>query len=301
MPPPRILAHDVQRRVVRAEQAPRVPHVVDPRQLHPVLERTEHVGLELDRRRRGAHHLGPARDAPEPALHLLAGLDRIDVPGDHQHRVVGRVVRPEEAPHVLERGRLQVGHRADDRPAVRVLGRVEALEDVLLGESVGPVLVGLPALVLHHALLQLHLLGSDLGHQESHAVRVQIEHQRQGVRGAILVVVGAVLGGRPVVVGSRGFEQAVELPGRHVLRAHEHQVLEQVGEAGPPRLLISGSHVVPDVHADDGQRVVLVQDDLEAVGQRERGVRDAQRAGRPEPARCGDDRQQREPEGHAAE
>ena len=62
----------------------------------------------------------------------------------------------------------------------------------------------------------------------------------------------------------------------HVLRALEHHVLEQVREAGAPRLLVRRADVVPEVHRDERQAVVLRQDHLEAVRQRvllERDVR----------------------------
>ena len=69
-----------------------------------------------------------------------------------------------------------------------------------------------------------------------------------------------------------------------MLRALEHHVLEEVGEAGPARLLVFRAHVIPDVHRDDRRRMVFVQDHLQAVGERvllERNGRDY--AGRPPP------------------
>ena len=65
-------------------------------------------------------------------------------------------------------------------------------------------------------------------------------------------------------------------PYLRVLRAHEHQVLEEVREPGPPRLLARRSHVIPDVDGDERHRVVLVQDDVQPVRQRELRVRDVQ-------------------------
>ena len=52
-----------------------------------------------------------------------------------------------------------------------------------------------------------------------------------------------------------------------MLRPFEHHVLEQVREAGPSRSLLDRSHVIPDVHRHDGQLVILVQQDLEPVGE----------------------------------
>ena len=45
----------------------------------------------------------------------------------------------------------------------------------------------------------------------------------------------------------------------------EHQVFEQVGEAGPPGRLVRGADVIPEVDRDQRQRVVPMQDDFETV------------------------------------
>ena len=50
-------------------------------------------------------------------------------------------------------------------------------------------------------------------------------------------------------------------------RALEHDVLEEVGEAGLPRLLMLGADAVPQVDGRDGHEVVLGDDQAEAVGQ----------------------------------
>ena len=53
-----------------------------------------------------------------------------------------------------------------------------------------------------------------------------------------------------------------------VLRALEHQVLEQVREAGAARPLVLGADVIPDVDRDDRAVVILVDDHVEPVGER---------------------------------
>jgi hypothetical protein len=157
-----------------------------------------------------------------------------------------------------------------------VTGGEQAAEDVLFGEPVGLVVHPLPPFVLHHAALDVQLLGRDLREQPPHPVAVEPQHQRQGVGRAGLVVVGAVLGGGPVVVGARGLEEPVEVARRYVLRAHEHDVLEQVREAGAAGALVPRPDVVPDVDRDDRHGTVLVHDDRETVRQREPLMRDAQ-------------------------
>ena len=50
-----------------------------------------------------------------------------------------------------------------------------------------------------------------------------------------------------------------------VLAAAEHEVLEEMGEAGLAGALVLGADVVPDVDGDDGRFVVLVDDQGESV------------------------------------
>ena len=50
-----------------------------------------------------------------------------------------------------------------------------------------------------------------------------------------------------------------------VARALEHDVLEEVGEAGLALHLVLGADVVPEVDRDDRGEVVLGDDDAQAV------------------------------------
>jgi hypothetical protein len=54
-----------------------------------------------------------------------------------------------------------------------------------------------------------------------------------------------------------------------VLRPLEHQVLEEVGEAGPPLRLRSDADVIDDRHADDRRGAVWGQHHPQAIGQGE--------------------------------
>ena len=53
-----------------------------------------------------------------------------------------------------------------------------------------------------------------------------------------------------------------------MLRSFEHQVLEQMREAGVARPLVLGADVIPDVDGDDRAGVILVDEHVEAVGER---------------------------------
>ena len=55
---------------------------------------------------------------------------------------------------------------------------------------------------------------------------------------------------------------------RDVLRPLEHHVLEEVREAGAAGRLVHRADVVPDVHGDERQPLILGKDHLEAVGER---------------------------------
>ena len=70
-----------------------------------------------------------------------------------------------------------------------------------------------------------------------------------------------------------------------VLRAHEHQMLEQVRETRSPRLLIFRSDVVPKIDGDERAGAVLVENHAQSVveneflkGNRMHGGFDRQRA-----------------------
>jgi hypothetical protein len=156
-------AEDLEPGVVGREGLYGMPGVVEARQLHAVLESGVHVRGQVHRGRRGARHGGSARQVGEVPLDQGPHLAQRDVAGDDHRRVVRRVVGAVELPHVVDAGGVEVRHRADHRPMVRVVRRIQALEDVLLRQAVGLVLVALAALVLHHAPLQVHLGWRDLG------------------------------------------------------------------------------------------------------------------------------------------
>ena len=75
-------------------------------------------------------------------------------------------------------------------------------------------------------------------------------------------------GRRTVEIGAHLLER-VEVAAIVVLGPLEHDVLEEMREAGAPGLFVLGADVVPDVDGGDGERVVLVDDDFETVGQRQ--------------------------------
>ena len=71
-----------------------------------------------------------------------------------------------------------------------------------------------------------------------------------------LVVGRPIVGGRAVVRAADAFGELVVQAVRHVARAGEHHVLEQVREAGAARRLVLRADVIPDVHRDGRRRVI---------------------------------------------
>ena len=75
-----------------------------------------------------------------------------------------------------------------------------------------------------------------------------------------------------VVESADGFDDPGMFLGGNVRRAFEHQVLEQVREAGAPGPLVFPAHVIPDLQVDDGHLVVFQQNHLQPVSQGMRSV-----------------------------
>ena len=246
----------------------RVPHLVDARLRHAILEQLalharalRDPGLVPGERR-------PWRDVAEVALDLRLRLGRRDVARHHQHRVGRPVVGAEPLLHVVERGGCQVLHRADHGPRVRVALRVDRSLHQLVDAAVGLVLA-LPLLVLHDAALLVELRLVDGAEQVPHAVRLHPEHGVEGAQRHVLEVVGAVFVRGAVEVGGADPLEHLEVVVVEVLAAVEHQVLEEVREAGLAGLLVLRAHVVPDVHRHDRRLVVLVHDQRQAVAEHE--------------------------------
>ena len=99
---------------------------------------------------------------------------------------------------------------------------------------------------------------------------VGLEPQREleGTGRHRLEVVRAVEPRRGVEPGALVHEGREVLARRDVAAALEHQVLEEVGEAGASGGLVAGADADPQVHRDVGHRVVLADDDAQAVGER---------------------------------
>jgi hypothetical protein len=137
----------------------------------------------------------------------------------------------------------------------------------------------LPLLVLHHAPLLVQPCLRDGAEQVAHPVRLEEQREVEGVGRDVLEVVGPVVVGRPVDVRHAHLLQRAEVLIVVVLAPVEHQMLEQVREAGPARPLVLRSDVIPQVDRYDGSLVVLVDDESQAIGQHVALERDVDRRG----------------------
>ena len=248
---------------------PDVPDV-DPGELHRIVhDLADFFRMRLGRR--GHFRLRrPTRNRPEVLLDQQLHPGRIEVADDGHRRIVGRVVGAEEVLHVLERGLLQVLVRADHVAEVRVRLGIEQLAEPLLRPAVGDVLDALPLLVADDIPLRVQLLLIDGVEEEAHAIALEPQRKLQPIGGHCLEVVGAIpLGGavqvRRAVALEHGEHRA--LVAVEVLRALEHEVLEEVREPAAPLALVDRAHVVPDVHGSDRRAVVLGEDDRQPVGE----------------------------------
>ncbi len=133
--------------------------------------------------------------------------------------------------------------------------------------AVGHVVVPLPALVLHHVALVLQALLVQRGEQRAHPVGLEPQGQLEFVGRHRLEVVGALEAGG-AVERTAGALHEFEVPvARHLRGPLEHQVLEEVCQAGAALHLVPGADVVPQAHGGDRRLVVLGEHHAQAVGE----------------------------------
>ena len=254
-----------QRHLIRGV-AGNVPDFVDAGLRHAILHGGALVAIELRNPAFRARQRGTARNVSEVMLDLALHLGRIDVARDDQHCVRRSVPLLEPLAHVLERGGIQVLHGPDRRPRVRVTCGINICSDHLVHAAVGTVLA-LPLLVLDYTALFIEPRLIHRTEHVSHAIRLEPQRQIQRRGGHVLEIVRAIEPGGPVHRrGTRGPQRLEEVV-VEVLRSVEHQVLEQMCEAGSSRPLILAADVIPDVDRDDRRLVILVQNQREPVGQ----------------------------------
>ncbi len=150
--------------------------------------------------------------------------------------------------------------------------RVKHRPEDFIRNAVRPVFNALAPLVLHDVTLGVDHLRRHRVEEISHPIGFEEERELERVRRNIDPVVRPIVLSRSVVVAACAFEPLVELSRLHVAGAHEHQVLEQMGEAGAPGPLARRADVIPHVDRDEWHGVILVEDYGQAVRQPEQRV-----------------------------
>ena len=117
-----------------------------------------------------------------------------------------------------------------------------------------------------------------------HAVRFEEQRHVELIRRHLLEIDRVILIGLPVVAAAVVFDERRELAIGDVLRSFEHQVLEQMGEAGAPLSLVPRPDVIGHRYRHDRCGAVGRDDDAQPVFQArvaelDFGHRDGGRAG----------------------
>ena len=209
----------------------------------------------------------PGRHVAEVLLDERGSARDRHVAGDRQHCVTGRVVGVEEARRVGKSRRLQLLERA-----ITVVG--VGKRGVRDGGQPDP---GKPAVrAVHHVDPDLLLDDRDLVFEVllgqfrgAHPVGLEEERELERSGWQQLEVVRVVGMGRAVERAAGGLHVFGMLGLPDVLRALEHEVLEEVGEAGAVGRLAAEAHVVVDGDGHDGCGAIRRDDDAQAVRQGE--------------------------------
>ena len=176
-----------------------------------------------------------ARRQVGAALHLaIAGLGQgphrlgVDIAGDNQHRIIGRVILVIEADRVDAVELLHLVHPADHRDAIGVV-LIQRGGKFLAQQRLGTALDALAALFEHDIALGAdHVIGQG---QAAHAVGLEIHHAGQGIGRHGFKIGGDVGGGEGIEIAAQRRHGGIEFAGRMALGALEHQMLEEVGDA----------------------------------------------------------------------
>ena len=257
---------DVQRSLVVVEHRAGGPDERKAGKLHLVAHVHPHLPRQSGIHPPNAVDGRTGRDVPEAALDETPRLVGVEVPRNAEARVRRRVIGTEEVFHVFKRRGVQVLLRPDHRPVVGMRSREDRRLHSQIRLPVRTVLIALPTLVLHHVPLQVEPFLVERLQQEPHAVGLQPQDEFEVVGRRGRPIVRAVVR-RGAVDARPDLLKRLEEVAVVVLRPLEHDVLEQVREPCPPRLLVLRSDVVPDVHRHHRQRVVAVKYHVQAVGQ----------------------------------
>ena len=247
--------------------AGRAPGYRDARHMHARALHRDPLGSQLiGLRRTNALRHGSPWDRPVIFLGEAVHFGGGGVPDDDQDRVVGCVVPAIEGERVLRRQPVDLSLPADHRDPVRVaqIGHRAAPFVELGGRAVAGALA--PFLLNHTPLGRDLVVGQA---KIGHPVGFHPHHQLELVARDALDIGGVVLAREGVVGTAVRGDDLRELAGRDGRRSLEHQVFDEVGDAGFARRLVGRADLVPDHLDNDRGARILDHDDLKPVVQGE--------------------------------
>ena len=243
-----------------------VPNLVEPCLRYAILRGHALRTAPLRDIRLVALHRRPRRNVAERASCQFHCLMRINIARNHQHRIGGTVELFEPRMRIFKRGGFQILFGTDHLPRIRVAGGPGVLCDQPPSDAVRLV-VALAFLIQHHAALLVQPLLRQCAEQVAHAVRLHPEREGQRIARHLLKVVGSILPCGAVHAGGTDPLHRLEPIVVEVLAAVEHQMFEEVGEAGASGTFVLGTHMVPDIHGHDRRLVIFMYDDSQTVFQ----------------------------------
>jgi hypothetical protein len=122
----------------------------------------------------------------------------------------------------------------------------------------------------HDVALRQHRVIGQL--ETGHAIGFEFHHHLQTVASDALEVAGIIGRGERILLSAESGQDLGEAAGRILLGTLEHQMLEEMRDAGFTRRLVGGADAIPDHMGDDRRAAVGNHDDFHPV--RELGMRD---------------------------
>src|SRR5579859_7952173 len=249
-----------------------VPHAIEARLRHAILYRIAVSAGALCDPVLGMDDRGTWRNAAIILFDFLARNFGRNVAGNDQGNVVRTVVGLEPFLHIAHRGSIQIFHGTDGRPGIGVADRIGVLSEKLSRDTVGLVF-SLALFVLHYAALEIKFFLVQDREQMSHAIAFREESVIEHGRRDIFKVIGAVTIGGAIEIGRSNSFHGVYVGVVEIFATAEHEVFEQVSEAGLAWFFVLGADVVPGVYGDDGRFVIFMNQNREPVGENKLGVR----------------------------
>ena len=211
---------------------------------------------------------GTTRNGTEPFGDQGFCSRDIDVARQHQNGIVGAIFCAKPILCRFQGGGTQISHRADCIVAIGVSHRKQRAADIIVRQAEGLVIT-LPFFILDNADLVIELFLRNCPEQMAHAIGFEEEHGLKRRRRHGLEIIGPVVPSRAVEIGRADLLQRLEDITRRVFGAVEHQLFKQMCETGLSLRLVLRPDVVIDRGCHDRRFAVGVDDDAQAIRQRE--------------------------------